>query len=58
MPKTIHEQLEEVKEQRKEFYNKNKKHKDNWKVQERIQMFNDKIARLENEYSKNNLTFR
>jgi hypothetical protein len=58
MAKTIFEQLEETRQQKKDYFNKNKKHKDNWKVQEHIQMLNVKIARLENECAKNNLTFR
>lgn len=52
MAKTLEQQLEEAKKSYKEFYTKNKKHRSNWKVQERLEVLNEKVARLEGEMLK------
>ena len=52
MAKTLEQQLEEAKNSYKEFYTKNKKHRSNWKVQERLEVLNEKVARLEGEMLK------
>ena len=52
MAKTLEQQLEEAKKSYKEFYTKNKKHRGNWKVQERLEVLNEKVARLEGEMLK------
>lgn len=52
MAKSLQERLEEATKAYKDYYNKNKKHRSNWKVQERLELLNENIARIESELLK------
>jgi hypothetical protein len=56
MAKTLQEQLEQAEKAYKEFYTRNKKHRNDYRVQERLEILNEKIARIEGEMFKKRLT--
>lgn len=58
MAQTLEQRLEQAQKNYKDYFNKNKKHRNNWQVQERLEILKDNIARIESEILKKDLTTR
>lgn len=58
MAQTLEQRLEQAQKNYEDYFNKNKKHRNNWQVQERLEILKDNIARIESEMFKKDLTTR
>ena len=58
MAQSLEQRLEHAQQNYTEYFNKNKKHLNNWQVQERLEILKDNIARIESEMFKKDLTTR